>query len=105
MVRLCRLLGLYEAITAALIRVGAPVWQDCFIFARDDVSDGDERDQRMNIFQKILFRFYPAKLWFHLTQFMSIREVMVKADYTRDLDKSKEGVILGFYKNQVFLLI
>lgn len=51
MVRLCRLLGLYEAITAALIRVGAPVWQDCFIFVRNDVSDGDERDQRMNIFQ------------------------------------------------------
>jgi len=46
MVRLCRLLGLYEAITVALIRVGAPVWQDCFIFVQDvgDVgSDGGER--------------------------------------------------------------
>lgn len=42
MVRLCRLLELYEAITAALIRVGAPVWQDCFIFIRDVVSDGGE---------------------------------------------------------------
>jgi hypothetical protein len=45
MVRLCRLLGLYEAITVALIRVGAPVWQDCFIFVQDvgDGSDGGER--------------------------------------------------------------
>jgi len=42
MVRLCRLLGLYEAITAALIRVGAPVWQDCFIFVQDITSDRGE---------------------------------------------------------------
>lgn len=42
MVRLCRLLRLYEAITAALIRVGAPVWQDCFIFVQDVVSDRGE---------------------------------------------------------------
>lgn len=41
-VRLCRLLGLYEAITVALIRVGAPVWQDCFIFVRSGCRRREE---------------------------------------------------------------
>lgn len=95
MVRLCRLLGLYEAITAALIRVGAPVWQDCLIFARNDVSDGDEIGEWTS-FSKFSFDFTPQNYGFILLNLCRLEKLWLK-DYTRDLDKSKEGVILSFY--------